>query len=46
MEALDHATVSRADLRAYARANGISSDQLLIPADGETIELAQPEARN
>lgn len=39
MEALDHATISRADLQAYARANAISDDQLLIPADGEMIEL-------
>lgn len=37
MEALDHATVSRADLRQYADAHGISTQQLLIPADGETI---------
>lgn len=39
MEALDHATVSRAELRAYARANAISDNQLLIPFDGEIIEL-------
>lgn len=39
MEALDHATVSRADLRQYAEAHGISPQQLLIPADGETIEF-------
>lgn len=37
MEALDHATVSRADLRQFADAKGISSQQLLIPADGEMI---------
>jgi L-ascorbate metabolism protein UlaG (beta-lactamase superfamily) len=37
MEALDHATVSRAALRSYATAHGISPDQLLIPADGETL---------
>lgn len=37
MEALDHATVSRAELRAYADAHGISAEQLLIPADGETL---------
>jgi hypothetical protein len=35
MEALDHATISRADLRTYADAAGISLEQLLIPADGE-----------
>jgi L-ascorbate metabolism protein UlaG (beta-lactamase superfamily) len=39
MDALDHATVSRADLRHYAYANGISPAQLLIPSDGETIIL-------
>lgn len=37
MEALDHATVSRAELRAYANSQGISVEQLLIPADGETL---------
>lgn len=35
MEALDHATVSRAELRQQADAAGI--DNLLIPADGETL---------
>ncbi len=39
MEALDHATVSREDLRQFAEARGISAQQLLIPADGETIEF-------
>jgi L-ascorbate metabolism protein UlaG (beta-lactamase superfamily) len=39
MEALDHATVSRAELRQYADAHGISSQQLLIPADGDTIQF-------
>jgi L-ascorbate metabolism protein UlaG (beta-lactamase superfamily) len=39
MEALDHATVSRADLREYATAHDVSIDRLLIPADGETITL-------
>jgi len=38
MEALDHCTVSRADLRAAANAAGISDRQLLNPADGETLE--------
>lgn len=37
MEALDHATVSRAELRAYASAQSISAEQLLIPMDGETL---------
>jgi L-ascorbate metabolism protein UlaG (beta-lactamase superfamily) len=40
MEALDHATVSRADLREFGLANGIGEERLLIPADGETIELS------
>jgi L-ascorbate metabolism protein UlaG (beta-lactamase superfamily) len=39
MDALDHATVSRAALRAYASAEGVSPEQLLIPADGETLVL-------
>ncbi len=37
MEALDHATVSRADLRAAAQAAGIADARLRIPADGETV---------
>jgi L-ascorbate metabolism protein UlaG (beta-lactamase superfamily) len=37
MEALDHATVSRADLRQYAAGKGIADHQLLIPADGDTL---------
>lgn len=40
MEALDHATVSREDLRRYADEHGISPQQLLIPADGEVIAFA------
>lgn len=39
MEALDHATVSRADLHRAAAAKKISAQQLLIPADGETLTL-------
>lgn len=39
MEALDHATTTRADLRNGATAAGISADRLLIPADGELLEL-------
>jgi L-ascorbate metabolism protein UlaG (beta-lactamase superfamily) len=38
MEALDHAAVSRADLRQYADAQDIST-QLFIPADGETLDF-------
>lgn len=37
MDAVDHATISRADLRRYAEANGIGRERLLIPADGETL---------
>lgn len=37
MEALDHATVSRETLRAYAEAQGIRPEQLLIPMDGEKL---------
>lgn len=37
MDSLDHATVSRQDLREYAWANGIGQDQLRIPLDGEKI---------
>jgi L-ascorbate metabolism protein UlaG (beta-lactamase superfamily) len=37
MDSVDHATVSRYELRAYADANGIQSKQLLIPADGEKL---------
>jgi len=37
MDSLDHATVSRDELRAHAESNGILSEQLLIPADGEKL---------
>jgi L-ascorbate metabolism protein UlaG (beta-lactamase superfamily) len=37
MDALDHATVSRRALRQYATAQGIRPEQLMIPADGETL---------
>lgn len=39
MEALDHATTTREDLQNAATAAGISTDMLLIPADGEWLEL-------
>jgi L-ascorbate metabolism protein UlaG (beta-lactamase superfamily) len=39
MEALDHATITRAQLREYATDHRITPTQLLIPADGETLEL-------
>ena len=37
MDTLDHATVSRADLRAHADAAGIAPQRLLIPEDGATL---------
>ncbi|HET9910838.1 MAG TPA: MBL fold metallo-hydrolase [Anaerolineales bacterium] len=37
MDSLDHATVTREDLRAYAEANGLGPEKLLIPLDGEKI---------
>jgi L-ascorbate metabolism protein UlaG (beta-lactamase superfamily) len=39
LDSLDHGTVSRADLRAQAQGQGIADERLLIPADGETLEL-------
>ncbi|MGG6897177.1 MBL fold metallo-hydrolase [Rhizobium sp. BR 315] len=39
MEALDHATITRQDLRQAANAAGIDPSRLLIPADGETLQL-------
>lgn len=39
MEALDHATISRAALRQAAETHAIGPDRLLIPQDGETIEI-------
>lgn len=39
MEALDHATVSRADLRRVAQSRGIDPSHLLIPDDGERLEF-------
>jgi L-ascorbate metabolism protein UlaG (beta-lactamase superfamily) len=41
MDALDHATVSRDDLRRHALAQGIVVEQLLIPKDGEELELTR-----
>jgi len=35
LEALDHCPVTRADLRSMAEKAGITSEQLVIPADGE-----------
>ncbi len=37
MEALDHATVTRKDLKSMAEKNNISSDRFFIPEDGDTL---------
>ena len=37
MEALDHATVTRAALRKYAKTQSIEPGKLLIPLDGEKV---------
>lgn len=37
LDSLDHATVSRRELREYAEVNGIRPEQLRIPLDGEKI---------
>jgi hypothetical protein len=42
MEALDHGTVSRRELRSKAEAAGILEWRLRIPLDGEEIEVAAP----
>ena len=42
MESLDHDRVSRADLAALAEAGGVRPGQLLILADGETINFTMP----
>jgi len=39
MEALDHATVSRAELRQAAASAGVPDDRLRIPLDGELLEF-------
>ncbi len=39
MEALDHATISREQLRTAANDAGMNAAQLRIPADGETVEV-------
>ena len=42
MEVLDHATVSRDDLRAYANVHDVAKHKLLIPSDGEILHLTAP----
>ncbi|MGE5542833.1 MAG: MBL fold metallo-hydrolase [Bacillota bacterium] len=44
MDSVDHATVSRADLRSYATGQGIGPERLVIPADGETLDFGTPTA--
>lgn len=44
MDSLDHATVSRDELRRYASEHGVSPQQLLIPLDGETLQLHSIQA--
>ena len=39
MEALDHCTVTRNELREMAQRRGITKNRLLIPDDGETISF-------
>lgn len=39
MEALDHGTISRADLRALAEREGIGADRLFIPVDGKVLRF-------
>lgn len=39
MDCLDHGIIDRGGLAAHAAANDISSDQLIIPRDGEEIEF-------
>lgn len=41
MEALDHATVSRIELRRTARSAGIADERLRIPRDGETLTFSR-----
>lgn len=41
MEAVDHATVTRKDLRLSAERAGIGADRLFIPADGEELVFAR-----
>lgn len=41
MEALDHATITRQDLRQAAEVANLDPSRLLIPADGETLHLGQ-----
>ena len=44
MDSLDHATVSREELRQYSIEQGVSLQQLRIPRDGETLQFAARRA--
>ncbi len=44
MEALDHATISRHDLRAYANAHDIAKHRLIISDDGEILHFTAPNS--
>ncbi|ATU91673.1 MBL fold metallo-hydrolase [Phyllobacterium zundukense] len=44
MEALDHATVTRDDLQAFAEPSDIGKHRLIIPDDGEPLHLTAPNA--
>ena len=39
IDSLDHATVTRDELRRYAEAHGLGPDKLLIPSDGEKMSF-------
>ncbi|MFW9835552.1 MAG: hypothetical protein ACFFEK_16235, partial [Candidatus Thorarchaeota archaeon] len=43
LEALDHCPVTRAALRLMAEKAGITSEQLVIPADGEILSFEKGE---
>lgn len=42
LESLDHGTISRQNLRQLAEYIGLSPEQLLIPADGQTLSFPLP----
>jgi hypothetical protein len=39
LDAVDHATVSRADIRAMAAKQALATNRLLIPEDGERLDF-------
>lgn len=46
MEAFDHCTITRTEMRRVAREAGIEDDRLLIPADGEELIFESRENHN